>query len=806
MKNFFLLTTISVILSIPGFLSAQQVRIVDATSLQPIENVYLFNQDKDKTTMSKADGQADISAFGSGDYITFQHASYKLLTLSFEQVKQLNFLVKLTERSVKMNEVFVSASKWEQGQSEIPQKITQITSREISFSNPQTTADLLQNSGKVFIQKSQLGGGSPMIRGFAANSVLIAVDGIRMNNAIFRSGNLQNVISLDPNALDQTEVMYGPGSIIYGSDALGGVMNFQTRDPKLSFSDDVGIHTNSMVRYSSANNERTVHGDLNLGYENWGFLTSITYSNYDDLRSGSDFYDEYPNFGKREEYQDRIDGTDRAIKNSDVALQRYSGYRQINLMQKVRYQPNAAWNVDYGFHLSTTGDIPRYDRLIERENGDTDPFSNAEWYYGPQVWMMNTLEINRAESTALFDNMSSTLSQQWFQESRNDRDFGDTDLRNREENVDVLTANFDFDKRWNEDQELFYGLETVYNYVSSDANTTDITTGNTRPEATRYPDGGSNYTQLAAYSKYRHDLSDKVTAILGARYSHVMLTSRFGDKTFYDFPFDKIEINTGAFSGSMGFTYRPIENLQFNLNGSSGFRAPNVDDAAKVFDSEPGSVIVPNKNLEPEYSYNLDFSIIKRFDDTARIELNSFYTWLRDAMVRRNYQFAGRDSIIYDGQLSQVQAVVNAGKAYIYGFSADLTLELASCLSFSSTITYTKGKDTTNQEPLRHVAPVFGRTGFTYKAESIKIELYSEFNGKKDIEHFSPSERGKAHLYTEDGTPGWTTLNAKASYQFNETFRVNAGLENILDKHYRPYSSGISAPGRNIIIALRANL
>ncbi|MDX1636678.1 MAG: TonB-dependent receptor [Balneolaceae bacterium] len=800
------LNIVILLITVPAVAVGQQVKVVNETTLQPIENVYLFNQDRDQTATTNAGGLADLSVFEPGDFITFQHASYRQITLSWKQLQQLDYTIKMTERSVKMSEVFVSASKWEQDQSEIPQKITQISTEEISFNNPQTTADLLQNSGKVFVQKSQLGGGSPMIRGFAANSVLIAVDGIRMNTAIFRSGNLQNVISLDANALDRTEVIFGPGSIIYGSDALGGVMNFQTRDPELSFSEGTYTHSNAMMRYSSANNERTVHGDINIGLKKWGFLTSVTYSYYDDLRSGGNFYDAYPDFGKREEYQARIDGTDRAIDNSDVTLQKFSGYEQFNLMQKVRFQPEGAWNADYGFHLSTTGDIPRYDRLIERENGDTGPFVHGEWYYGPQIWMMNALELSTARSAALFDNMSATFSQQWFQESRNDRNFGGNNLRNREENVDVVTANLDFDKRWGESHELFYGLETVYNHVSSDASTTDITSGESSPEATRYPDGGSDYTQLAAYGKYRHDLSPEITAVLGARYSHVMLNSRFESKQFYDFPFDEIEINTGAFSGSLGFTYRPVKDLQFNLNGSSGFRAPNVDDAAKVFDSEPGTVIVPNENIKPEYSYNIDLSVIKRFGETARWEINSFYTWLRDAMVRRDFQFAGQDSLMYDGRLSKVEAVVNAGKAYIYGFSTAITLDLSPNLSLDTNFTFTDGEDVTNDEPLRHVAPAFGRTGITYKAEKIKVELYSEYNTKKEITDFSPSERGKPHLYTEHGSPAWATVNAKASYQLNETIRVNAGIENIMDKHYRPYSSGISAPGRNVMVALRANL
>lgn len=786
---------------------AQTVRVIDESTLQPIEDVYIFNTQKKKTAVTDNRGRADLGKFTPADTLIFQHPSFKQLVRSYNRLKQTEFKVKLSERTVVLDEIFVSASKREQDQTEIPRKITRINTEEVAFTNPQTAADLLQASGEVFVQKSQMGGGSPFIRGFAANSVLIAVDGIRINNAIFRSGNLQNVISIDPNAISGTEVIFGPGSIIYGSDALGGVMDYMTKDVELSFAESERyVDANSLVRYSTANNERTIHGDINIGFEKWGFLSSLTYSNFDDLRSGGNFYDEFPDFGRRKAFVVRRNGMDQVVQNDDVTEQKSSGYEQLNLMQKIRFKPSAEWDLSYGLHYATTGDIPRYDRLIERENGDTGPFENAEWYYGPQIWLMNALEVGHFTETGAYDRISGVFSYQWFQESRNDRGFQSLDLRNREENVDVATANIDFDKQWGEDRELFYGFEGIYNYVASDAHSTNIETGTQQPVATRYPAGGSNYTQLAAYAKYQQDLSSQFTAIAGARYSHVRLHSDFGQQDFFDFPFDEIDLNTGAVNGSLGFTYRPAQDIQFNLNGSTGFRAPNVDDAAKVFDSEPGTVVVPNSNLKPEYSYNIDAAVIKRFGDRARLEVNTFYTWLQDAMVRREFRFNGQDSIVYDGELSRVEAVVNAGKAYIYGASAGLSIELGSQIGFQSNITFTDGKDISNDEPLRHVAPFFGQAGLTYKAEKTKIRMYSQFNAHKDISDFSPSERGKTHLYTDDGSPGWATLNLKASYQINNELRVNAGIENIFDKHYRPYSSGISAPGRNVILGLRGTL
>lgn len=792
---------------IPAVLAAQTVRVVNEKTGQPIEDVHIYNAEKNITAVTNAAGQANLQRFNSGDTIIFRHPSYKQLSISYRQLQADGFRVQLSERIIMLDEIFVSASKREQDQTEIPRKIRRINPEDVLLHNPQTSADLLQSSGEVFVQKSQLGGGSPMIRGFAANSVLIAVDGIRMNNAIFRSGNLQNVISVDPNALSGAEVIFGPGSIIYGSDALGGVMNFQTKDVSLSLEPgERYVQVNTLGRYASANNERTLHADANVGYEQWGLLTSVSYSNFDDLRSGGDFYEDYPEFGKRREYVVRRDGTDQVVRNDEVTDQVYSGYEQLNLMQKLRYRPNAEWDLSYGLQYASTTDIPRYDRLIERENGDSGPLVNAEWYYGPQIWMMNSLEVGHYRETAWYDNVNAVIAYQWFQESRNDRDFGSPLLRNREENVYAATANIDFDKRWDEGRELFYGVEAVYNYVSSQAHVTDIESGTRTPTATRYPDGGSDYTQLAAYGKYQHELSGSLTAIAGLRYSHVMLHSDFDSRQFYDFPFSSIDINTGALSGSLGFTWRPARDLQFNLNGSTGFRAPNVDDAAKVFDSEPGTVIVPNANLDPEYSYNVDAAMIKNFGDRSRLELNVFYTWLEDAMVRRGFQFNGQDSIIYDGELSRVEAVVNAGQAYLYGASAGLSAEITPSLGFDSHLTYTYGRDRSSDEPLRHVAPLFGDAGLTYKYESGRVRLYSQFNAAKDLDDFSPSERSKTHLYTEDGTPGWATLNLKATYRFSDMLQATAGVENMLDKHYRPYSSGISAAGRSVILSVRATL
>lgn len=285
-----------------------------------------------------------------------------------------------------LEEVIVSVNKWEQKLNEIPNMITKVTKMQILRNNPQTSADLLGQTGTVFIQKSQLGGGSPMIRGFATNRVLLVIDGVRMNNAIYRSGNLQNVISIDALSTETAEVIFGPGSLVYGSDAIGGVMDFHSLEARLS-PDSTLIKGSALARYSSANNENTFHADVNLGWKKWSLLSSATYSTFDDLKMGrKGGQDNY----LRPEYIERINDIDSIIKNSDPRIQRFSGYDQLNFLQKVRFKPSKQIDMQYSFIYAGTGDAPRYDRLIQYRQGK---LRFAEWYYGPMLWRMHNLQI-----------------------------------------------------------------------------------------------------------------------------------------------------------------------------------------------------------------------------------------------------------------------------------------------------------------------------------------------------------------------------------------------------------------------------
>jgi hemoglobin/transferrin/lactoferrin receptor protein len=475
------------------------------------------------------------------------------------------------------------------------------------------------------------------------------------------------------------------------------------------------------------------------------------------------------------------------------------------VLQKFFVKLNDRVDIGYNFQFTTSTDIPRYDRLAEYKG---DELAYAEWYYGPQQWMMNALRIDLHDYHNWFDNARVQMAWQKSEESRNDRKFGNDDLRTRTDNIDVFSLNADFDKELSTKISLYYGAEGVYNKVNSSGESRDIVTGDISPASTRYPDGGTNYSTAAAYASLKSNFSKKFTLLAGLRYSYVFMDASFIDTTFYDFPYNEIKLNTGALNGSLGLVYRSATQWQVNTNFSSGFRAPNLDDIAKIFDSEPGNVIVPNADLKPEYAYNLDAGFVKKFGENIEVDFTAFYTFLIDAMVRRDFTFNGQDSIIYDGELSKVQALVNTGEAQIYGATATFFADFNKHFSFKTTYTYMKGEDG-DGFPVRHVPPSFGSSSLFYNARKLKLEAYANYNGQISYEDLAPSEQDKPQMYATDEngnpySPAWFTLNLKGSYQINEMLQVNLGFENILDKRYRPYSSGISAPGRNIIVALRA--
>ena len=787
------------------YVKAQDIKVLNKHTQDPIIGVAIYNKTKSKSVVTDFNGKANLDTFEASEVIYFKHLSFKLF--SARKILISNRMVSLKPKAQGLDEIVISASKFKENKRDIPKKISSVSASKIAFENPQTSADLLKSTGQVYIQKSQLGGGSPMIRGFSTNRLLITVDGVRMNNAIFRGGNIQNVISIDPFSIQSTEVSLGAGNVIYGSDAIGGVMSFYTKTPKVSFTDSTFIKTNAVLRYASASQEKTTHLDVNYGFKKWAFITNASYTDFGDLRMGSHGPKDY----LRPEFVVTTNNEDLIIENSNPNIQKFSGYNQFNIMQKARYEAQENLSFDLGVFYTTTSNTPRYDRLI-RYNGHN--LRSAEWYYGPQKWFMTNFNVTKLSSNSnLYDKIKATIAYQNFQESRVDRNFQSETRNVREEQVNAISFNLDLEKKLTEKTELFYGVEYVHNTINSVGFEENSITNTSQPTVSRYPDG-STWQSAAVYTSLKYKPNTNVVFQTGLRYNNVISKADFTkNNVFLNLPFNEALNNSSALTGTAGVSWVPNKILQWKLNFSSAFRAPNIDDIGKVFDSEPGAVVVPNNNLNPEYAYGGELGLTLNFSDVLILDTATYYTYLDNALVRRDGELNGESQIFYDGELSNVQSIQNASKSWIYGFEVGARLNFSETFKLTSQYNVIGGTEETDgvEVPVRHVSPNFGNTHLIWQYKNLKSDAFINYNNTLSFNQIAPSEQSKAYLYALDSdgnpyAPSWYTLNFRTQYQLNKETTITASLENITDQRYRTYSSGISGAGRNLIVALKYSL
>jgi len=643
-----------------------------------------------------------------------------------------------------LEEAIIYSNKFKENRKNIAQQIDVITARKIAQVNAQNTGDLLINTGTLFVQKSQQGGSSPVIRGFEASRVLLVVDGIRMNNAIYRAGHLQNVITVDQNMLERVEVLYGPTSTLYGSDALGGVVHLRTKQPRFSSSGKTEFATSTLARISSANQERTIHLSEEVSGKKWAWIQSITYSNFGDMKMGSHYPKKYPDFGRRSQYIQIGNNADQVVINDDDRVQRHSGYKQWDIFQKVRFKPNADNQHILNIQHSNSTNIPRYDRLQDQKvfPGIGNTLRWAEWYYGPQTRWLSSYEWSNTKNK-IADELRLIASYQDVKESRQQREYlAYTRFDSRREHIKIAALNFDLKEKWG-NHELILGADGQFNFLRSRADRTNLLTRAITPLDTRYPNGKNEMHLFGIYAQHLVKINNGKWIINdGLRLQRTLLRSTITDNSFFSFPFVRIDQKTNSLTGNFGLVHNATKSVRVSTN-----------------------VMAP-------------------------------------------FQLNGQDSLLYNGILAQVIANQNARSAFIRGFSYKSVLGLTSQLSWESTVSFTYGRFKAadgSEKPLDHIPPIYGRSALLYNKGPWQGEFFLLFNGWKRKQDYNLDGEDNVQYATPDGTPAWYTLNLRTSYQLEKNLQLQVGLENILDRNYRYFASGFSAPGRNLFVAIRAN-
>ena len=826
--RYYILLVISCTISL-GF--AQEITVVDPQN-NPIPNVAAFNSLKTKSSLSSTDGTINLSRFSPKDTLFFQHPNYEILKIEKASIGPTIIL----NLNLNMLDVIeVKETKNTDNIKNTAEKKIYISLSEISGLGGGTTADLLEKKGGVSVQKSQVGGGSPNIRGFEANKVLLIVDGVRLNNTIYRSGHLQNIITVDENMLDNIEIIFGPSSVLYGSDALGGTIHMKTKN--LFFHPNHIFSGSILSRYNSSYQGITSNITTSFSSPKYSTITSVSLKSFGDVKMGSWRPHGYDDWGLVYHY---VDKNDSIVCNNDPEIQQGTGYQQYDFFNKMMFKVSDRVRITSNLQYSTSSNIPRFDKLNDGDSpciiettglcSNTHSLKFHSYYYGPQERFFSSLRLSMFDY--YFDSSDVILGYQKIKESRHKWYMDDfLDYLEDENNYDPPMHQYETVNAYSINTNMkkgpiTLGTETIYNDVVSTSDTNNENLWGLGD--TRYPPEGSNAFSTAFYCNVLQRISNKLQLEYGGRYTYSTIEGAYPDSMNRPLAgVEGLQLNTKnhILSGNIKLTYYPNDSWKISSVTARGFHAPNVDDMLKVF--KKGAIItIPNINLKPEYSISQEITITKNINSQFLLYGVGFYSHITDAIVKDSISVninpvEGGEPLLsnmlfYDDEWVYTFANQNSSEGmHIYGATFGFNLSTAG-LDINADFNITKGiNPSLSAGPVAHIPPNFGKLEILKKIRNIELRLLLLYAGEKRPEDFD--EAGTDNLNETPiigqsietgldlfaGAPSWYTLNFYVDYKLSKSINLYLGVENIMDMHYKTFGSGVSAPGRNFMFSAR---
>ena len=786
-------------LLLAGQVAGQVIEVQDESG-NPVPAAVIQNN-VGTARMTDLDGRIELdSLLRQGDTLEIRSLGFGTRSVAMP-AQALDMEVQLSAESVNLSEVVVAVAEPAR-QTMGTAMVSRISAAAIAREVPSNAATLLWNSGQVMVQQSQQGGGSPILRGFEANRILLVVDGVRLNNAIYRSGHLQNALTVDPFAVRSTEVRHGAGSVQFGSDALGGVIHYRTRSPRW----EDGTRARAQLAFSSASRTPTMHADAEVTRGRLASFTSVTHRRYGDLRMGR-----WRPHGDADwgivPWSVRTDMagsafSDQADSNATAHLQPGTGYDQTDVVQKLRYGRQER-HVELNLQHSTSSNVPRFDRLNDVRSDGQPKW--AEWNYGPQNRTLASLRFfSQVRGLGL---VTLTSSWQRVQESRLKARFGDVEREVQEEGVDVASLQLDIDHRlgsWN----VSYGGHWDHHRVRSEAWMERRTDGLRLDESvlTRYPNGGANMGSISAYGAASRRWN-RWFFEGAARAQKGWLEARFDDQPGLQLPFERVGYDRGSLTGSGTARWQWNGRMGVHAQLATAFRNPNVDDVGKVR-AKDGFVVVPTDSLNPERLYSAEVGGFWRSPNRRLItQWSGFATALRDAIQPVDAGIPLSDgslltTLVVEGDTNQVQVQANIGRASIIGVQGQATYHIEEKWRFRATYNVTRGRDAEGG-PLSHIPPAFGTCTASRNWTWFTLDTHLRWSAWKRAEDYGPGATDNFAEATADGTPSWWTIGFDVDARLTERTTFSVGMHNALDRHYKVFASGISAAGRDFRVGLR---
>lgn len=749
----------------------QNIIIKDSLLDIPIENVSITYKSNGISTNSL--GIADVSSFNNSDTLNISHVAYhtkKVLKSNLSNITYLQLKVKVLPTVNYRHNTKVPFSE--------KNPLFIIHPKEISVLNS-STSDLLATHSAVVSQESQAGGGSPNYRGMEANRLLLVVDGIPINNAIYRSGHLQSSATINPFFIHSVALLSGPASVAYGNGAMGGALLFNTVNN--SNKNNLSFHQ----QYESSSNAVLLNLLSNYQYKKTSHVIGFSIKSMGNLKMG----------GKRE--HGYVDWGREAIATNGKE-QLFTSYNQTDFIHKISYRITDLSLLLLNTQYSSSSDIYRFDKMNDYNNGVS---KYQKWYYGPQNRFFHSLSLTNQYTNFAFDKVKTTLAYQNIKETRHKQKTTELLLNNRNETVKIYDFIIDFNKDYI-GSKFAYGIGARHQEVTSTADLSNTT--ETYYNSTRYADGGGELIDYFAYTQINYKLNRKANVLIGGRWNKSNLIAAFNDTATYQFNFKTISNKNQSFIKSILINYKKNTNLNFSASYYSGFRNPNIDDVAKVFSKNDVTVVVPNENLKTEYSTNFEVSM-RYIKENFSSQIQLFSSRINNAISREYSTLNGRDSMLYDGEFMRIEMNQNIESVHINGIGITSKYFASKKLLATASINYLKGCAKNNQ-PLAHIPPLNSKIKLKYQHKNDNFEIYTIYNSWKKLESYDNAGIDNLEEATADGNPMWFTLNLSYLKKIDSHISFGFAIKNILDRHYKTFASGLSASGRNFVFSLKSNL
>jgi outer membrane receptor protein involved in Fe transport len=667
--------------------------------------------------------------------IRFVRAGYAMTTVPVASELEIRMI-----RVVVDERVAVTALRRERPLFDTPQSVSIVTDSDITDRIATSAADALERVTGVQVQRTDLGGGSPYLRGLVGNQILILVDGIRLNNSTFRLGPNQYLNTVDPFGVERIEVIRGPASSLYGSDGLGGVVNVLTGSPAPEPSGQF------KVGFDTASDAPLLAARLTEGSDRLRLSAGLSAVDYDELEAGS--------------------GT---------GVQSPTGYE--------RRAADLKASIDLGSHGSLTmaaqyfqaEDVPRFDRI--------DAGKDLDFRFDPQRRILGYVRYKREFDGARTPSLSGTLSWMEQTEGRNIlRSDASTERRERDE---AATFGLGLQLTWPERKRLEWiaGLDLYRDDVASKRTEFDLTSGERQVQRGRFPDGAT-YSSSAVFAQTTVHAGPRLDFFLGSRYSFFDADAYLDDLQFrYETEFDDL-------TGSANFLLKLTPHVRISGGVNEGFRAPSLDDAT-VFGEFNAGVEVPNTDLSPEHILNYELSL-KTLGSRFWTSVTLFDAHLRDLIVRAPGSFEG--SATYQGQ--DVFQRQNIDRAEIYGGEVEMHLKPRDRVAISLSAATIRGTNETTGDPLRRIPPTSGHFSlrWLFLRRGAWIEVASDFADEQD--RLSPGDVADTRI-PDGGTPGYATVHVGAGLRTPKGWQAGLVLHNLGNIDYRVHGSGVDGPGRS---------